>query len=823
MVTDDSLFQIVKDFPPQAWSINIDSSSFQCPKQLIAMLGYPNQSVITLSQLFAAFEKPQLLLLKKHITQVIDTGESITQTAVLNTFNHRYIAEIIIHAMPKGKHQVTGTIELKQFFLTKQQELEFLKSLFSKSNEGFLIADQNHSILMVNAAMCRNTGYPEHELLGRPASILKSGRYNTSFYRKLWQHVDAHKIWKGELLAKSKQGEVYAHETRIQRIDLPDKSHVYVSSSHRLETGADLWDEDNPDSTTKVHVPDKQAFTNQLSTAYKALNNKDTIICLVFSLTLAQQTSVMTQQWLTAQRFHQLNTHGHLGILNPKMFAAYWVVPKKMEHVELTLKQAIAALEGENSYEDIGLSATIHAGASVLQIDASSPAQLLSHASQALIANAQGNESTLYYFDRRLSKRFSRKSILATELNKALNANKVEVYYQPIVALPSLSIVKFEALFRIKLDTDIPYSVQELIEIAEEYNWIDKIDAAVTRQALNDLPILQKHYRSAKLGMSINRSVANDRLSHCCLEDTLNIFEDSDTDLSLITLELTESAYFDDSYYHSKWLDKLKAHNIAIALDDFGTGFSSFSYLRQIPVNIVKIDRSFVSGLSEESNEYSMIDMLCKLTHKMGGKVIAEGVETEKELQLLSKLKVDMLQGYLFSKPISLADTLANSRDRKYLQLGQCIHVEKVVDAQMVMRRDIPKIGPDAQLKETLDLFEQYLSRYLLVIENSRCLGVLHLKDVNAAISPYLNTKGEQNRDLVTLNKRVHQVMQKDHTQVNLDTPFDQLFKIFVSNPYTAIAVTGPTGVCLGIIALQDMLLKQQDSLLDFNLNDKVT
>ncbi|GDY24608.1 EAL domain-containing protein [Agarivorans sp. Toyoura001] len=807
MVIDDTAFQRVKGFTPQAWSINLDTNQFNCPQQLISTLGYPNQTILTLSQLFAAFEKAQLTQLKKHIKLALKTGESIIQTAVLNAYQHRYIAEIVIDGSTADNKEVTGTIELKQYFLTKQQELEFLKSIFNKSNEGFMIADVNHTILKVNQAMCRNTGYPEHELLGQPAAIMKSGRYTQTFYQKLWQHVDQHKIWTGELLAKTKLGEVYAHEARIQRIDLPGDTHVYVSSSHRLDTATDLWDEDDPNGSTKVHVPDKNAFTKKLNADYQQLGNEVTIICLVFNVSLAQTASSMTRQWLIAQRFSSLVSQGHLGILNARMFSAYWVVPKKMEDIETTLKQAMKALEGNNSNEDIGLSATVNGGVSVLQIDATSPIQLLSHATQALIANPQDNGSSLYYFDRRLAKRFDRKSILAALLKQALTENKIEVYYQPIVATPSLKIAKFEALFRIKLDTKVPYNVQELIEIAEEYSWIDQVDAAVTKQALNDLPILQKHYHSARLGMSINRSVVNDRVSHCCLEDTLTIFENSGIDLSLITLELTESAYFDDSYYHSEWLDKLKAHNIAIALDDFGTGYSSFSYLRQIPVNIVKIDRSFVSGLTEQSNEYSMIDMLCKLTHKMGGQVIAEGVETKEELFLLSKLNVDMLQGYIFSKPRSLQDILADGEDNIYPQLTQYVHKDDIVNAQTIMQRELPKVGPDDKLKTALEKLKKHNSKYLLVTEKSRCIGVLHQSDVNAAVSPYLNTKGEQNRDLMTLNKRVHQVMHKDHLPVDMDTSFELLLTQFISKPNTVVVVEGANGVCLGVILLEDLLV----------------
>ena len=126
-------------------------------------------------------------------------------------------------------------------------------------------------------------------------------------------------------------------------------------------------------------------------------------------------------------------------------------------------------------------------GASVLSVDAKSTQQLLSHSVQILITSPNKNESEINYFDPRLSKRFNKRKTLSKLLYKALKANKIEVYYQPIADIKEMCIVKFEALMRITLDTDISYNTQELIEIAEQYGWVDKIDMAVTKIALQDI------------------------------------------------------------------------------------------------------------------------------------------------------------------------------------------------------------------------------------------------------------------------------------------------------------------------------------------------
>ncbi|WP_432467451.1 EAL domain-containing protein [Agarivorans sp. Z349TD_8] len=813
MVVDDVLFQKVKDFSPQPWSIDLDNQRLNCSRQLMSALGYPKQNMLTLSQLYAAFETQQLQLLKQHIAEVRETGIGLNQTTVINTYKHRYIAEIMICDMPKNGSMVKGSIQFTQYFLTKQQELEFLKKLFSKSSEAFMIADANHSILIVNQAFCDVTGYAEHELLGKPASILKSGRYTFSFYEKLWQYVDEHKIWFGERLAKTKQGEIFAHEGRIQRIDLEDSSHVYVSASHKLDVSTHMWQHDNLEEVSKVHIPDKQSFISLLDESFKQLSHDMTIICITFDLQMLQTLSKLTQHWLISQRFARLTFTGHLGLVNESMYAAYFVVSKQVEPIDQTLKKVIFVLEGNDESNNMGLSANITAGVSVLYIDAKSPTQLLSHSVQALIANSRLAKSSLYYFDRRLTKRFDRKNTLATLLKQALAKKNIAVYYQPIVDISELKIVKFEALFRAQLETDINYSTQELIEIAEEFNWIDKIDDLVTTQALKVLPLLQKHYANDQIGLSINRSVNNDRIAHCCLEDTLKILEQSKVDLNLVTLELTESAYFEDSNYHAKWINKLKAHGVSIALDDFGTGFSSLSYLRQLPVSIVKIDRSFVSGLTKQSNEYEMINMLCRLTHKIGGKIIAEGAETEQELHLLSSLGVDMIQGYIFDKPKSLQDILSTPTHGTFLQFQTLLSRANAENAQAIMRRDFPKISTDDKLKKALESFTKHKVKQLIVIEHSQCRGILHICDVNAAISPYLNTKGEQHRDLVTLNKRVHQVMSKNFLEVSMDTPVKHFYPKLIEDPDMVVVVVGSSGVCVGVIALKDILIQQSEIL----------
>ncbi|WP_413701253.1 EAL domain-containing protein [Psychromonas sp. KJ10-10] len=522
-------------------------------------------------------------------------------------------------------------------------------------------------------------------------------------------------------------------------------------------------------------------------------------------MTLLQKVSESMLKWLIAQRFIESKHIGTLGEISNDMFIGMWVVEKNADKVNALLQNMLKVLSGGNQANELDLISIINMGASVLSVDAKSTQQLITHSVQILITSPNKNESVINYFDPRLSKRFNKRTTLSKLLYKALLAEKIEVYYQPIADIEKMCIVKFEALMRINLDTEITYNTQELIEIAEQYGWVDKIDMMVTKIALQDIKKIRKHYLKDDIGITINRSLSNDKVSNCCLEDTLKLLVKSETDLNLVTIELTESALFENLDRQRTWVEKLRKLGVSVALDDFGTGYSSFTYLNKLPVNIVKIDRSFVTNITLNSNEYMMIEMLCRLTHKMGGKVIAEGIETEEELLLISRAKVDMLQGYLFSKPISLKQIISGPRNPVKAELLDMCYQQQYAFANGVMNEEFYSIASDERLLEAKEAFAEYDTDYLVVLEKRRCVGVLARSELNKALSPYLGTKSEQKRDLLTLEKRIHQVMRKEIFTFKENTPVEEIEKTLLENTNEVIIIHNDLKHCVGIITANIM------------------
>ncbi|MDO6524065.1 EAL domain-containing protein [Motilimonas sp. 1_MG-2023] len=803
-VIDSSLFHSMREEAAESWSIQLQKQLFSCSIVLAKQLKLTSNNV-SLSQFLALCDKSQTHLLKQAIKTACEQGLATQLHLIFSIDKQRYLAECSIEKGEAGTANLHGHLKLLQCYLSHEQETTLLKTLFNETKNGLMVADINHHILMVNKEFCRETEFTEMELLGTHAGVIKSSRYDSDFYSKLWDAVNQHGYWEGELLAQTKHGNSYAHHALIKRIMLANNMKVYATTTRKLDVSLAALSNQQA-IEPHIRLPDKKAFSAELERLYQSLPSNQTIVCIAFNANMSSSISDDMKAWLISQRFDSMAFNGFLGQINPSLYGLCWCSEKKVDIINTTLWSIIRRLVGTRKDDALKLAPVMTVGCSVLALDATSPKQLLAHAIQSLIANQQQLSSTLYYFDRRLSHRFERVTVLTKLLDNALQAERIEVFYQPIVTLPGLKVVKFEALFRTHLDTGMEYSTQELIQIAEKNLWIDRIDATVARQALQDLPKLQRHFNNPNLEMSINRSLHNDLVSQSCLEETLQILSYSGADLNNVTLELTESAFFQDLTRQKQWINKLSKIGVKIAIDDFGTGYSSFSYLLNLPVSIVKIDKLFVDNLKENSCELAMIEMLSALTHKIGGKVIVEGVESVQQLNILSRVKVDMLQGYLFSKPRNLADTLQLESENTFVHLTPHVYCHAELTAADVMEKDFIAISLDDRLRKVKQLFAQHPVDHLVVIENSQCQGIVTRAALFQALSPYINTKSEQHRDAVTLNKRAHQIMEKSPKTMMTTSPIEQCSQWLLEHSQDIIIVTGSVDVCMGVITAKEML-----------------
>ncbi|HLH29155.1 MAG TPA: GGDEF domain-containing phosphodiesterase, partial [Acidimicrobiales bacterium] len=287
-----------------------------------------------------------------------------------------------------------------------------------------------------------------------------------------------------------------------------------------------------------------------------------------------------------------------------------------------------------------------------------SPERLLADADVAMYEAKRRGGNRAELFSSALRRPVMQRVAVESELHRALETGCIVPYYQPIVRLDTKEVLAVEALARWLHPVRGVLGPDAFIEVAEETGLIRVLGQQVLAQACDDLRRFNAG-RDLALGLSVNCSVRE--LDGAGLLDSVRrALEASGLPGHMLNLEITESLFMEDLRQILPVLRELRSLGVGLTIDDFGVGYSSLSYLRQVPVTALKIDRSFVSNLSTDAEARAIVAALVPMAHVLELKVVAEGVETEENARLLEDLGCDFAQGFLYGRPAPL-DTLEAS------------------------------------------------------------------------------------------------------------------------------------------------------------------
>ncbi len=293
------------------------------------------------------------------------------------------------------------------------------------------------------------------------------------------------------------------------------------------------------------------------------------------------------------------------------------------------------------------------------------PEDLMRDADTAMYQAKHSGKACYKIFNDEMHAAVKETLLLETELRRAIENDHLEVYYQPIYSITESEIEGFEALTRWNHETLGAISPVKFIPLAEEIGLIDALSDFVLKKACGQINQLNEDLLDRKpYLLSINLSCK--QFSHSRLVKNIeNILSEADFSPHLLKLEITESVFFEHQENAVKMLNELRELGIEINIDDFGTGYSNLSYLTQLPISTLKIDRSFISPLEDGGNCMQVVQTIIALAQNLGIRVVAEGVENEKQLEHLRSLSCEGAQGYLFAKPMSFKDVKNFVKDKE--------------------------------------------------------------------------------------------------------------------------------------------------------------
>ena len=326
------------------------------------------------------------------------------------------------------------------------------------------------------------------------------------------------------------------------------------------------------------------------------------------------------------------------------------------ETMKVTARRIRNAIEQPYAIHDKKINLSAHYGSAAYPSEGKTSNELISALTSTLAYAKENNPNTLIEFDGLLHEKLERRSTIFNELHTALEKQEFHLAYQPIIDLSTLKPIGAEALIRWKNDVLGNVPPNDFIPIAEESDLIDDIGEFVMRKACKDLADIQKRVGNDKFTMAVNTS-ARQFKRHKLLGIVKNCIEASGIAPGCLELEVTERQLIHDFDGAVSELNDIVEMGVKLSIDDFGNGYSSFSTLRSIPFDTLKIDRLFIQDITSRSGAFTLVKTITSMTRVLGLNSVAEGIETRAQLNLLRNFAgCKYAQGFYFSRPIPLND-----------------------------------------------------------------------------------------------------------------------------------------------------------------------
>jgi len=598
-------------------------------------------------------------LVVKNVEEQFDEKRRTLQAARELLLSHHEIVGQHEYIRHKLNNVLRKNTRLQKLVPPIQQAIHDLDTgVVILDDKGALVLDNkaSHRLLFCNSStpssiriseLIKDIGAPPTFL---PALVKKKSPWQGELF---WQPVDEYKVWLQVTIHPVLQGEQLTHWVYL----LTDITHIHGNEESALTaTGMDsLTKVANRNlfiETVKRLVQEQNPFKLFLIDicGFKKINE---------SLSYQSGDEILKGFALRLQSF--VGNSGFIARIGSNEFALVkrsdtFIAQASEDYTEALLKKLTQTYNVLNGSEP---HLAVNVGIANFPLDCNSAESLLHCADTALqAAKYQGRNSVLIYSEE-LHKQHHATNELERQLRKAIEQNELTLFLQPIVNLTTGKIVKCEALARWITSDGTFISPDVFIPLAEKSDLIFTFGEWLINKACEAIDAIKAASLDIRLAINISGRQVTDL---ALLNQIKSALEDHKLSGSALSIELTESVFVDSLDSVSILLNELRGMGITVSIDDFGTGFSSLVYLKKLPIDELKIDRSFVSELEDNTDDQAIVQAILGLAHNLNIKIIAEGIETQQQQDFLKSHRCTYGQGYLYQRPVAVSEFVSSAK-----------------------------------------------------------------------------------------------------------------------------------------------------------------
>ncbi|MGB4072456.1 EAL domain-containing protein [Pseudomonas sp.] len=544
----------------------------------------------------------------------------------------------------------------------QEQQQQLSATVFEAASEGIVILDPDYRLLSVNQAFSQVTGYRQEEVVGHSVMSLISSGDSRRQYQLIRLELERNGSWRGELIETRKNGELYPQwlQLNVVRDNQGNVSHIvgfFADLSSRREAEERLRYLSHYDELTGL--ANRSLFRERLHEASQRSRQTGRSIALLhidldrFKLlndSLGHEVADQLLRQISRRLSQAVPEADTLARLSGDEFAILLDSYGSLSSLARLASRLLSKLRVPMTVGGHELVVSASLGISLLPDNAREISALVSQANMAMQHAKHLGGNTFQFFTDNLQACTLERLQLENQLRKAIDENQLEVFYQPKLCLAADSLNAAEALVRWRHPTLGLVPPSDFIGLAEETGLIGAIGEFVLRQACQQARAWQQQ-GLAQIRVSVNLSVHQLRQGNL-LSLVRQVLDETGLAPQFLELELTESQLLDNVESVIATFQQLRNLGVKLAIDDFGTGYSSLSYLKRFPVDYVKIDQTFIRDLSVGGEDAAITRAIIAMAHSLDLKVVAEGVETQAQMDFLKSQRCDEIQGYLISKPV---------------------------------------------------------------------------------------------------------------------------------------------------------------------------